>query len=111
MTDKAFGGIKEADMCIDHNVLPENRLAELEKQFETFRRAELVITDRLHGMIFAAITGTPCAVFFSMSHKVKGIYDWCLSGVEYIQHVENCADIAAFYEKSKAEASDMTIPL
>ena len=103
-TDKAFGGIKEADMCIDHNVLPENRLAELEKQFETFRRAELVITDRLHGMIFAAITGTPCAVFFSMSHKVKGIYDWCLSGVEYIQNVENCADIAAFYEKVKGRS-------
>ena len=103
-TDNVFGGIKEADMCIDHNVLPENRLAELEKQFETFRRAELVITDRLHGMIFAAITGTPCAVFFSMSHKVKGIYDWCLSGVEYIQHVENCADIAAFYEKVKGRS-------
>lgn len=103
-TDKVFGGIKEADMCLDHNVLSENRLAELEKQFETFRRAELVITDRLHGMIFAAITGTPCAVFFSMSHKVKGIYDWCLSGVEYIQNVENCADIAAFYEKVKGRS-------
>ncbi len=105
-TNKVFGGVKEADMCLDHDVLPENRLAELEKQFETFRRAELVITDRLHGMIFAAITGTPCAVFFSMSHKVKGIYDWCLSDVEYIQNVENCADIAAFYEKVKGRSFD-----
>ena len=32
------------------------------------------------------------------------IYDWCLSGVEYIQHVENCADIAAFYEKVKGRS-------
>lgn len=103
-TNKVFGSVKEADMCVDHNVLPKNRLAELEKQFETFRKAEIVITDRLHGMIFAAITGTPCAVFFSMSHKVKGIYDWCLSDVEYIQNVENCADIAAFYEKVKGRS-------
>lgn len=103
-TNKVFDSVKEADMCVDHNVLPKNRLAELEKQFETFRKAEIVITDRLHGMIFAAITGTPCAVFFSMSHKVKGIYDWCLSDVEYIQNVENCADIAAFYEKVKGRS-------
>ena len=103
-TNKVFGGVKEADMCIDYNVLPENRLTELEKQFETFRKAELVITDRLHGMIFAAITGTPCTVFFSKSHKVKGVYNWCLSDVEYIQNVENCADIAAFYEKVKGRS-------
>lgn len=100
-TNKVFGGIKEADMCRDYDVPPKNRLVELEKQFEAFREAELVITDRLHGMIFAAITGTPCAVFFSKSHKVKGVYNWCLSDVEYIQNVENCADIAAFYEKVK----------
>lgn len=103
-TNKIFDSVKEADMCLDHNVHPENRIEELEKQFETFRRAELVITDRLHGMIFAAITGTPCAVFFSMSHKVKGVYDWCLSDAEYIQSVENCADIAAFYEKIKGRS-------
>ena len=103
-TNKIFDSVKEADMCLDHNVHPENRIEELEKQFETFRRAELVITDRLHGMIFAAITGTPCAVFFSMSHKVKGVYDWCLSDVEYIQNVENCADIATFYEKIKGRS-------
>ena len=103
-TNKIFDSVKEADMCLDHNVHPENRIEELEKQFETFSRAELVITDRLHGMIFAAITGTPCAVFFSMSHKVKGVYDWCLSDAEYIQSVENCADIAAFYEKIKGRS-------
>lgn len=100
----AFDSVKEADMCLDHNVPVENRSDELEKQFEVFRHAELVITDRLHGMIFAAITGTPCAVFFSKSHKVKGVYDWCLSDAEYIQSVENCADIAAFYEKVKGRS-------
>ena len=99
-----FDSVKEADMCLDHNVPPENRSEELEKQFEIFRHAELVITDRLHGMIFAAITGTPCAVFFSKSHKVKGVYDWCLSDAEYIQSVENCVDVVALYEKVKGRS-------
>lgn len=100
-TNGMFDSVKEVDMCLEYAVSPENRRDAIEKQFETFRCAELVITDRLHGMIFAAITGTPCVVFFSKSHKVKGVYDWCLSDAEYIQSVENCADIAAFYEKVK----------
>lgn len=99
-----FDSVKEADMCLDHNVSPETRSEELERQFEIFRHAELVITDRLHGMIFAAITGTPCAVFFSKSHKVKGVYDWSLSDAEYIQSVENCVDIVALYEKVKGRS-------
>lgn len=36
---------------------------------EQFRGAKLVITDRLHGMIFAAITGTPCVVFGNQESK------------------------------------------
>lgn len=37
-----------------------------------FRECELVITDRIHGMIFAAITGTPCIAL--SNYKIKGTY-------------------------------------
>lgn len=33
-TNKVFGSVKEADMCVDHNVLPKNRLAELENSLK-----------------------------------------------------------------------------
>nr|WP_306239631.1 polysaccharide pyruvyl transferase family protein [Ornithinimicrobium cryptoxanthini] len=39
------------------------------------RSARLVITDRLHGMIFSVITGTPCVVFDSGTGKVEQFYD------------------------------------
>ena len=32
---------------------------------------KIVITDRLHGMIFAAITNNPCVVLLSQSLKLK----------------------------------------
>ncbi len=37
-----------------------DRMEELNSKFAEFLSSGLVITDRLHGMIFAAITGTPC---------------------------------------------------
>ena len=44
------------------NLSLEERENELNKIWAQFRSSEWVVTDRLHGMIFAFITGTPCVV-------------------------------------------------
>ena len=46
----------------------------LKHKFAEFKKSKLVITDRLHGMIFAAITETPCIAFDNISHKISGTY-------------------------------------
>lgn len=52
---------------------------------EEYRSADLVITDRLHGMIFAAVTGTPCVVLPNKNHKVVASYHaWVESQCPYI---------------------------
>ena len=85
------------DMCVDHNIPVTQRNYELEKKFTQFRQSELVITDRLHGMIFCAITGTPCIVLNSKSHKLKGCYDW-IKHLEYIKFIDDANDIPSAYE-------------
>jgi len=55
---------------------------ELTKMLDYFRHSKLVITDRLHGMIFSAITSTPCIVLSNYNHKIKGQYEW-------IKHLDN----------------------
>lgn len=40
-----------------------------------YSRHQVVITDRLHGMIFSAITGTPCVVLSSYNHKIREYYE------------------------------------
>lgn len=62
----------------------KNRLSEINKVLATFSRARLVITDRLHAMIFAAITSTPCIAIDNVSKKVSGVAAW-LRGVPYIR--------------------------
>lgn len=56
----------------------------IQDTLDLYRRSQLVITDRLHGMIFAFITGTPCIVLPNSNHKIQGTYDDWLMGCNYI---------------------------
>ncbi|QOL36729.1 polysaccharide pyruvyl transferase family protein [Bifidobacterium subtile] len=57
-------------------------------KFAEFRKARLVITDRLHGMIFSAITGTPCIALNNSNGKVGMEYFW-LQDLPYITFAED----------------------
>jgi pyruvyl transferase EpsI len=49
----------------------------LEDYWSDWRSAAVVVTDRLHGMIFAVITDTPCVALDSGTGKVSQFYrDW-----------------------------------
>lgn len=48
---------------------------EFNKIIKKFASSKLIVTDRLHGMIIAHITGTPCIALNNLSGKVKGVYD------------------------------------
>ena len=88
--------ITTTDMCIDHYISSLEREFELDKKFDQFRNAKLVVTDRLHCMIFCVITGTPCIVVNSKSPKVKGSFEW-VKEFEYIKFAENLSDITDLY--------------
>lgn len=63
------------------NGIVKSKLAE-------FRSAQLVITDRLHGMVFAAITGTPCIALASFNHKVTNTFKW----LKHLPYIKFCED-------------------
>jgi len=94
--------ITYTDMVLNHTVMPNERKKELDKKIEEFLKAEIVITDRLHGMIFAAITGTPCIVFNSKSPKVKGCYEW-IQNLEYIKFLDDPNKIEIIYNRLKGK--------
>lgn len=53
-----------------------NRETIVFQKLNEFANNKLIITDRLHGMIFAAITSTPCIVFRNTNKKIEGVYEW-----------------------------------
>lgn len=77
VTSSNFAKIDLYDTHIGRaNLSVEERDFELNKIWNKFRETELVITDRLHGMIFCYITNTPCIVFQNNNHKVRETVKW-----------------------------------
>ncbi|MGG0739352.1 polysaccharide pyruvyl transferase family protein [Niallia taxi] len=72
----------------DRNYNINSRDYELEQIWNAFKKSSVVITDRLHGMIFCAITKTPCIVFPNSNHKIVGSYEKWLSNTGYIKLFE-----------------------
>ena len=79
------------DTVQPYHVMPSNEELEVNNKLHQFAKAKLIVTDRLHGMIFAAITQTPCIVIPSKSHKVLGVYEW-IRHLDYIVMLENISD-------------------
>ncbi len=87
--------VKYTDMYADCTVTKENREECVRRKMQEFAGAELVITDRLHGMVFAAITGTPCIAFSNNNHKVRGTYEW-IKYLPYIRYAEGVEAVEQF---------------
>lgn len=75
------------NVCL-HHVLLEERDISVEAKLKEYASSQIVVTDRLHGMIFAAITCTPCISFDNITGKVQGVYDW-IKNLEYIKFVSS----------------------
>ena len=61
---------------MDQDISIKERENTLKKLWCQITEAELVITDRLHGVIFCAITGTRCIAISNYNHKVIGTLKW-----------------------------------
>lgn len=69
--------IAYCDTC-DVNVSNE-RFGVLQEYLLKIGKSKLVITDRLHGMIFSYITNTPCIVYDNNNHKIESTVKTWLS--------------------------------
>lgn len=80
------------DTTTTEDISIDNRNEAIEKIMNQFTSSKLVITDRLHGMVFSAITQTPCVVLSNYNHKVKGVYEW-IKELNYIKFVDSNTEI------------------
>lgn len=74
---------------MDHDVDPKERAGELYAFLKKLSGARFVVTDRLHGMLFCAVTGTPCIALDNVSRKVSGGYAW----IRHLPYIRLCEDL------------------
>ncbi len=99
------------DTCTNYEISRDERRRVLEKKIGLFGSAKLVITDRLHGMIFSIITETPCIVLGNDHHKVFETYK-TFSDCSYIKYVNSVNELEALYKvliKNKADNKKMDL--
>ena len=80
--------VRCTDTCIKLYISKAERKDAVYRKLNQIASAKVVITDRLHGMIFAALTQTPCIVLSNYNHKIKGVYEW-ISRLDYIRYLDN----------------------
>lgn len=92
-----FKKCEESDTCIidfDNT----KKYDQLKMMLGKVASHEIVITDRLHGMIMAYITKTPCIVFKNNNHKIEMTYNNWLKDSNYIT-LYSGEDIESIKEK------------
>ncbi len=86
----------ECDTEQYRSIPDQDREAEVERILKIFSEASCVITDRLHGMIFAHICGIPCLAFDNTNKKISGVFKWFKSGTIMC---ENPMEWKLYFEK------------
>ncbi|MBE5898686.1 MAG: hypothetical protein E7279_03705 [Lachnospiraceae bacterium] len=77
----------KTDTVKEYMISRQDRKRELYSMWKLIESVSLMITDRLHGMIFAALLGTPCIVLNTYNHKLRGQYEW-IKDLNYIYCIE-----------------------
>ncbi len=83
----------------------QNLMVNYHRLIQTFRSAELVVTDRLHGMLFCYQTNTPCLIVNDKNSKVVNFYHTWLREVPYLKLFDPSEDISEIHAFTEAALS------
>lgn len=93
-----IGEIKNLSTIAPHHIQVADRETELKHILDEISCCKLLLTDRLHAMLFAVITKTPCIAFDNLSNKVSGVYNW-ISDCNFIYCVKNKQEFKDAFSK------------
>ncbi|MFR3328875.1 MAG: polysaccharide pyruvyl transferase family protein [Odoribacter splanchnicus] len=88
---------KETSTVKEYPVDRNTRKGELQNLWKEFAGARLVITDRLHAMVFSVITHTPCLAVDNVSRKVSGVYE-LVSGLQSVKICNNVEEVMRSFD-------------
>jgi len=100
--------IRCTDTLCGYPVGKTSRRREIMKKLQEFSKAQLVVTDRLHGMLLAVVSGTPCIAFQNVNGKVGGVYRWIekLNYVYSVNSIDEFQDALSKLELDRAYSYD-----
>lgn len=115
---KSFEGEVELsdtfDTTVNIGAISEgNRHIAIDQLLSNVAKHEVVVTDRLHGMIFAYLTGTPAVVLANANLKIQSTFESWLKSCKSIRFIKepNLAQVVdAINELKGINVQDMSLP-
>lgn len=92
---------------LEENIYLDNRVEYLESLLSKISSNKVVVTDRLHAVIFCAITNTPCVALDNVSGKISETYYW-LKNNTHIVFCEHLEMLEACLEKALHDKNTVT---
>ena len=101
------------DTVLDRNISAEEREEAVLNKLSQFSEAKIIITDRLHGMVFALLSKTPCVAMGNINGKVKAVYQWIKDCpfIKYIDSVEELPQALKELETLKEEEKEYSFDM
>lgn len=86
--------IEYSNTVINKKIVPiKFRNKVLFNKIKEFEKADLIITDRLHSMIFAYLAKTKCIAIDNSTHKVIGVYQKWLNDMKGIKVLKSSTEL------------------
>lgn len=85
-------GVEIRTNMAEQDISRVDRAAVVNGELQRYARHRVVVTDRLHGMIFAAVTGTPCVVLDNATHKSRDFYETFLQDSNAVFYIGTDCD-------------------
>jgi len=92
--------ISFTDTVLERKIKDKDRENEVLKKIQEFSKYKYVITDRLHGMIFAVLAKVPCFILNNYNYKVKGVYQ-SIKDDENVFIIDNVNNISKLIKNTK----------
>lgn len=95
------------DTTLDKPIAKNDRKETVLETLEYISGYNLMITDRFHGVIFAAITETPCIAIDTVDHKISSSIGW-FDDVEHVRYAGDYEDIPKLLEVFEESGFEVT---
>jgi pyruvyl transferase EpsI len=107
---KSYSEVELKDIMHASHTIPDFILENyMDNVFRQFQKRELIVTDKMHGMITAVITRTPCiALSGGIPHKIKAYKPFLSGAVQFIEHVCEIEDAVQYIRNSEYAPVDLS---
>lgn len=96
------------DTTLEKAIAVEHREATLDATLNQFLAADVVVTDRYHGLIFTVLCQKPCVVLRTVDHKLTSAIHW-FKDLPQVMFAQDLAEIPELVERCLQVSNHQTI--